>query len=64
MSKIPAKKNRVVTPEMLETEQALRELQPKNPHVRKMIDLAIKGLYDNVPRMSSEEIFTYLGRNK
>lgn len=64
MSKIPAKKNRVVTNEMIETEQALRELQPKNPHVRKMIDLAIKGLHDNVPRMSSEEIFTYLGRNR
>jgi hypothetical protein len=64
MSKIPAKKNRAVTNEMMETEQALRKLQPKNPHVRKMIDLAIKGLYDNVPRMSSEEIFAYLGRNR
>ena len=47
---------------MMETEQALRKLQPENPHVRKMIDLAIKGLYDNVPRMSSEEIFMYLGK--
>ncbi len=64
MSKIPAKKNRVVSNEILETELALRELQPKNPHVRKMIDFAIKGLHDNIPRMKSDEIFKYLGRNK
>lgn len=32
--------------------------------VRRMIDLAVKGLEEGVPRMSPEEISEYLGRGR
>ncbi|HEX4950601.1 MAG TPA: hypothetical protein VFZ34_28305 [Blastocatellia bacterium] len=45
-----------------EVERALLALQPADPHVRKMIELAVQGLREGVPRLTSEEIFEYLGR--
>jgi hypothetical protein len=47
-----------------ETEQALLALQPADPHVRKMIELALQGLREGVPRLTPEEIFEYLGRRQ
>ena len=47
-----------------ETEQALMALQPADPHARKMIELALQGLREGVPRLTPEEIFDYLGRRQ
>jgi hypothetical protein len=47
-----------------ETEEALLALQPVDPHVRRMIELALQGLREGVPRLTPEEIFAYLGRRQ
>lgn len=44
--------------------QALLNLPFADPHARKMIELALKGLDANVTRMTPEEIFAYLGRQR
>ncbi len=63
MKKTVRKENRTTAIENKEeTARALRALRTNNPHVRKMIELALEGLEAGVPRMTPEEIYEYLGR--
>ena len=45
-----------------EIEASLLALRPNDPHTRKMIELALQGLREGVPRVTPEEIFAYLQR--
>lgn len=62
MKKTASEENRATIENKEETERALRALRPNNPHFRKMIELAIEGLHSDVPRMTPEQIYEYLGR--
>lgn len=50
--------------ELAKLRQELLELrkQAKNSSIRRMIDLAIQGLDEGVPRLTPEEIHAELGR--
>ena len=61
MKKPERKENRTIE-DKAETERALLAIKTADPHVRKMIQLALQGLEAGVPRMTPEEIFVYLGR--
>lgn len=65
MKKTTAKKN--ILPGIENSEEIERDLlalRPDDPHVKKMIELAVQGLREGVPRMTPEEIYEYLGRRQ
>lgn len=65
MKKTKPKQNHLSDIENVEEiERDLLALRPTDPHVRKMIELALQGLREGVPRLTPEEIYEYLGRRQ
>lgn len=50
--------------ELEEAAAALRQLQPQTELGKRLIELALKGIEAGVPRLSTDEIREYLGRER